>query len=404
MIRQFTAFTREIDDTEAAVREILEQLMPEENKLKNTIGIVHFYHEFVDTGVCKAIVDALPFELAGCVSSYIGTRCEYDDVAMSVTMLTSDDVYFSIQIIEDVSTKTKEQVEGEVKQVLTELSKEDMPKMIIPYLNPQTHFAADDLVDICNSLQENIPLFGTIAFDMESFGKENQSKNTHYVLARKIISSDVYAFIGFYGNFEPKFHYTTAFDLDESLIEPGEITDVSGPVLHTVNGISAVEYLKKQGIIDTDNKVVSSGMWTIPAIISYPDGTKTVRAFLMIIEGTESIFASGSMNPGGKIIFSILDADKTICSTEQLMKKLIESNEKDIIAFSCAARAWALGAKYFLEAQKIAEHAQGFENQNNEPYNYCVAYSGGEICPVWDKDGRMVNTLHNYSLITCTLN
>jgi acyl CoA:acetate/3-ketoacid CoA transferase alpha subunit len=110
------------------------------------------------------------------------------------------------------------------------------------------------------------------------------------------------------------------------------------------------------------------------------------------------------MTAGAKIVFSLLDGDKTVNSAEKLMRELIKSDSKDMIAFSCAARAWALGAKYYMEAQKIAEIAKEYEQKNNKPYNYCVSYSGGEICPVWDNEGKMVNTLHNYTIITCTFN
>jgi hypothetical protein len=403
MIKQYTAFTKEVDDSEAAVKQILEQLKLEENKLKNTFGIIHFNYEFVNTGVCKAIVDALPFELAGCVSSYVGTRGQYAEIAMSVTMLTSDDVHFSIRTVENVSTKSREQISDEVKQVFVELSREELPKMIIPFMNLQRHFSGDDLVIIGNSLQNPIPLFGTLAFDMKQI-LMTQTENTHYLLANKNISSDIFTFVAFYGNVEPKFHCTTTFDFEESFDEPGEVTAATGPILHTVSGLTALEYLKKQGIIDADNKTSGSGMWTIPAILTYPNGLKIVRSFIMIVKDTESILASGYITPGAKIVFALLDADKTVSSAEKMMKKLIESNEKDIIAYSCVARAWALGTQHYAEVQKITECAQGYEQNNNELYNYCVSYSGGEICPVWDKDGKMINTLHNYTLITCTFN
>ncbi|MDR2694924.1 MAG: hypothetical protein LBC79_00900, partial [Deltaproteobacteria bacterium] len=114
MIKLYTALTKEIDDAAAAVGEIIGQLKPEENALKNTIGIVQFHHEFAETGVYQAIVEALPFEVVGCVSTFIGICGQYGDFSLSVTMLASDDVNFSIRTLEDLDTKPREQIFQEI--------------------------------------------------------------------------------------------------------------------------------------------------------------------------------------------------------------------------------------------------------------------------------------------------
>ena len=48
MIKTLTAQTHEIDDVELAVSEILEQLNVGEKLLKNTVGILTCYTEFID--------------------------------------------------------------------------------------------------------------------------------------------------------------------------------------------------------------------------------------------------------------------------------------------------------------------------------------------------------------------
>ena len=128
MHKFYTAFTKEIDNPEAAVRDITEQLKPEENMLKNTVGIVHFYYEFAETGVCRAIADALPFELVGCVSSYSATNGGYGDIFLSVTMLTSDQAEFSVKILEDMDAKPREHISREITRLFEELCLEKNPK------------------------------------------------------------------------------------------------------------------------------------------------------------------------------------------------------------------------------------------------------------------------------------
>ena len=395
MIKLYTAFTKEIDDAESAVREIFEQLNPAENALKNTIGIIHFYYEFIETGVCQAVIDALPFEVAGCVSSYTATDKEYGDIAMAITMITSDEIDFSIRIIEDVSAKSKETLSGEVIRMCKELCAHETPKLVMPFIPPLPQYGGDDLISTVNALPEQFPMFGTISFNTEGVSGQN------YVIGNGKASS-AFAFVALYGNIEPVFCITTAFAFDDSFGGFAEITESDGLVLKKINDKSALSYLKEQGIVTSDNLVSGSAVWAVPAVLTYPNGTKIVRAFLEILEGTEYIVSTGEMEIGTKIKFAFLDGDKTLASAEKLMNELNETKRNGIMAYSCAARAWSLGAKFFAEAQKIAECAKKYGSDHDESLIYSVAYSGGEICPVLDNTGKLMNALHNYTLVTCS--
>jgi hypothetical protein len=396
MINFYTAFTREIDDPELAVQEILEQLNLKENKLKNTIGIVHFHCEFAENGIYQAIVDALPFDIAGCISAYIGIGGQYGNDILSVTMITGDDVNFNVQTVNDIGAKSREQITDEIKQICTAFGAEEKPKVVIPFMTQVPHFNGDGLVAAVNEMPDPLPMFGTIAFNLDDI-----TNKTHFVLRNGGMSSDMCVFIAIYGNFEPKFRIVSSFSFDESFSDIAEITKADGPILKTVNGIPALEYFKKQGMITSDNIVGDTGIWIIPAILTYPNGTQVVRTFPSVVEGTEYMYSTGNLETGAKIMFSSLNAEKTVASAEKLFKEISEAKENNIIAFSCAARAWALGSKYFAEAQKIAECANEYQQRHNTPLNYCLSYSGGEICPVIDNDGKLVNVLHNYTLVSC---
>jgi hypothetical protein len=373
--------------------------------LKNTIGIVHFYYECKESGVCDAILEKLPFELCGCVTTFIGAQEQYAEAALSVTMITSDDVEFSVQVIENASLKTRELLTDEVMRLSKELCAQEKPKIVFPFIPILQHFTADDLVATVNALPDPFALFGTVAFNYEDQDGESKKKDsTHFVMAKKRITADIFAFIAFYGNVKPKFHYTSSFALEDSFVETSEITDSEGPILKTVDGIGAVTYMNKRGIITEGCTVKGSSVWAIPAILTYSNGAKVVRAFLTIGEGTENIYATGSLETGAKITFSLLDGEKTVASAEKLLKELFKAEDKDAIAYSCVARAWSLGTKFSEEAQIFANCASEYKEKNKTPYNYTLSYSGGEICPVLDKDGKLVNTLHNYTLIACTFN
>jgi hypothetical protein len=312
-------------------------------------------------------------------------------------MITSDDVRFTIRSVDDAGAKSREQIADEIKRLCIGFLAEEKPKMVMPFMPHLLFFTGDDLVATANALPEPLPMFGTIAFNLEDFANK-----THFVMGNGKISPDMYVFIAFYGNFEPKFHITSSFALEEGFGDIAEITEADGPILKKVNGITALEYLKKQGMITSDNVVAATGTWTVPAILTYPNGTRVVRAFPGIVEGTEYIFSTGAMEAGAKIMFAYLDGEKTLSSAEKLFKEISAEKENGIIAYSCAARAWSLGTKYFAEAQKIAECADEYMQRNNIPLQYCVTYSGGELCPITDNDGKLVNVFHNYTIISCS--
>jgi hypothetical protein len=397
MLKVYTAFTREIDDPSAAAKEILQQLNPDVNALKNTVGIIHFYYEFVDTEVCRTVINALPFETVGCVSSYAGSCEEYAEVALSVTMITGDDFHFSVKTVENVKDKSNAEVVEATKNIFSNFAKTEKPKMVMPYLPPLQNFSGDDLVVTVNALPEAISLFGTIAFNMENVA------NSNYVLGEGRFSTDMLVFVAFYGNFEPKFHLTTSFEFEAGIGELATIDEADGTVLKSVNGMSAMAYLKKQGMITTDNAFEGS-VWAIPAILNYSNGTQVVRSFLGVVEGTEYIFATGAMEEGAKISFTYLDADKTLASADKLLDEINAADGNGVILYSCAARAWSLGSNYFAEAKKIVKFAEQYREKHNAIFNYSVAYSGGEISPIIDNNGKQINVLHNYSLISCAFN
>jgi hypothetical protein len=259
-------------------------------------------------------------------------------------------------------------------------------------------FSGDDLVAAVNALPETLPVFGTVTFNMDTLA------SPHYVLCGKKLATDIHAFVALYGDFEPKFQITSSFALEESFSDALEITDAEGTILKAVNGIPVLEYLKKQGMVTTDNIVAGTyGIWVIPAILTYPDGTRVVRAFPGVVEGTENIHSTGTMKAGAKIKFAYLDGDKTLASAVKLFENITAAKENSVMAYSCVARAWSLGSHFSAEAEKIEECAGAYQKTNNSPLNYYVAYSGGEICPVKDNDGKLVNLLHNYTLASCAL-
>jgi small ligand-binding sensory domain FIST len=214
----------------------------------------------------------------------------------------------------------------------------------------------------------------------------------------------MHAFIAFYGDVNPKFSITTAFAFEEGMSKVSTITKSEGPVLKAVDGMNAVEFLKHQGLLNLDGTVINSSVWAVPAVLTYPGGVKIARAFLGMDPATGYVFAGGYLPEGASVTFATLDSGKTLSSAAKLFDEINEAKRNDTIAFSCAARLWALGAGFGDEAEKIAESVNAYEARSGTALNYSLAYSGGEICPIKNASGEYVNALHNYTLIACSFN
>ena len=397
MIQLYTALTSEVDDADAAIRDIIEQLKPSERLLKNSFGLVHFYYEYVDTGVYQALADALPFPLVGCATTAVGAGGRYGDLSLSVAMFTSDDVEFTICTHQTVSLTDRNQLIEDVSGLLSGLCKDRQPKLVLSVLPLLTHFSGDDLVTAGGALPVPVPLFGTIAYSAEA------TPETNYVVCGGDVSSTQMVYVAFYGNVHPEFRIVTSLDHDETFGTDAVITDSDKSVLKTVNGMSAVEFLEKQGILKAKEiSKIETVIAAIPAIFTRADGTKIVRAFIGVADDAPGcLFSAGNLETGAKLTFSCLDGPMTLESARNMLTQLNDAGECSFIAFSCAARSWSLGAQTLDEFKAIADLSAQYEVQG-APIQYCVSYAGGEICPTRNESGALVNTLQNYTLIACS--
>ncbi|MCL2457053.1 MAG: FIST C-terminal domain-containing protein, partial [Defluviitaleaceae bacterium] len=376
-----------------AAKDILEQLNVEENKLKNTIFIAHFYYECVESGLCEALRNTLPFPVVGCVATYVTTNIAHGDCACSVTMITSDDTEFFIRSIKDVHAKTKDDICEELTKICEDLN--DV-KMCLSYLTPTSSFNGDDLAEIANDMENIVPFYGVMAYSLEGIDGAN------FVMDIDEISCDMFLFVAFCGKAEFSFRVATSFAFEEKFTQEADVTEADGAVLKTINGQPVVQYLKDLGMIKDGGSVTGHSLWTVPAVISYPNGTVIARSFFGIIDDTEFLLATGAIKTGGKIRFAHLDGNKTIASAAAMVDSLTEENENNVLMYNCGARVWSVGKDVFAESEKIAERAKIFKEKHNETLLYSIASCGGEICPITDKDDKLVNALHNYSFITCS--
>jgi hypothetical protein len=81
-------------------------------------------------------------------------------------------------------------------------------------------------------------------------------------------------------------------------------------------------------------------------------------------------------------------------SAEQMIKSLPDSQV--VLMADCAARLLSLGGNMLNEVETVKASAG-----SRLPYQF--AYGAGEFCPTSNKEGKLVNNFHNFSLAVCCL-
>ncbi|MDR0855646.1 MAG: hypothetical protein LBN25_04670, partial [Christensenellaceae bacterium] len=105
-IKVLTAITSEIDEPSVAVAEVLSQLELGKNQRKYSCGIIHCYSEAIETGVIKALSDALPFVTVGTTTTFNSSCGVHETVQITVTVLTSDTAQFFGGVTESYANYT----------------------------------------------------------------------------------------------------------------------------------------------------------------------------------------------------------------------------------------------------------------------------------------------------------
>lgn len=384
MISTFTAFTEEIDIADDAINEILDQLDFEQDLRKNSVGIIHCFNEFVENGIVKKLSEKLPFEIVGCTTMSASARGIMSEMALILTVFTSDDVEFSI----GVSAAVESDVDKPVKDLCGEIlgKHEKKPSLLMTFIPYTTNIPGDEFVIKINEYAKDISAFGTVAI----------SNNINFEDSYTICNGEAYrsslVLLALSGKVDPSF-YTVSVMGDLVSRQKAVITSADRNIIKTINDVTAGEYLEAAGII-RDGDV--SGLGAMPFIFELENGSRLVRTVIGITPEGYVVFA-GFVPVLSSFTICFMEAHEVLSSAENTMNEVMQNaNGKTLLIYSCAGRNWALGLNSMLEHKKISDSVK-------EMASFFCAYSGGEVYPSQLKDGRIVNYIQNNSLTVCVI-
>lgn len=384
MIRTLVAHTMEIDDVDAAVSEILDQLGLTKSLLKNAVGIISCYSEFIESGVVKALCESLPFEVVGTTTLGNAAGDALGQMMLAISVLTSDDIAFVTARTETLAEKQEERLAEAYEAALAKLPGRS-PSMMLSFMPLVYNVGGDTIVGILDRVSGGVPNFGTVTVDHTLdyqtaaviHNGESFTKNLSMVLLE--------------GDIHPSF-YVASISEGRVMKQKAIITASDGNLLKEVNGIPILRYMETIGLAKEGQ---IEGANAIPFIIDLGDGTKPIARAIYASTPEGYAVCGGNMPVGATLSVGSLEQDDVLKTTEQVVETMRRSGLTDgMLLYSCLSRNLALGVETELEMEKVRGSLAAAV-----PYHF--GYSGGEICPVYDAQGKPVNRFHNDTIVAC---
>jgi hypothetical protein len=388
MMTTKTVFTTEIDDVDAAVHSLLEQLDIEHLLLAHSVGILTCFRDFISSGVVKALCDALPFDVVGC--GCIGNGCQdaVGEIQLVLTVLSSDDVMFSAGISESLSG-VGNPFTGAYANARVKTDPFGSPKLILLCSPLLTGAGNDRTLRLFSEAAPGIPIFGTISSSVE-FQSDRYG-------APIIFNGEVYTgnagFIVLSGNVHPEF-YVTALAPQSNRKSKAVITKTDGTWVIEVNDKPPALWLRDAGIDDDSFPTLAS----FPIIVDHRDGTAPVPCAFYVISPSGYLMPSLSIRKGAGISLGEITDKDVLKTSSALVKEIAERSEGKsfVLMHSCLSRLFVLGVDTTAELELVRTLMGG-----SVPFHIC--YSGGEMCPIRKEGGEEINRLHNFSFVACTV-
>jgi hypothetical protein len=377
-----TASTTEIDDVDDAIEEILGQL-DLDGLGKNSVGILFSYYEFIETGVLSAIRDRLPFEVVGMTTMASASGGEIGSYRLCLTVLSSDDVSFATSATPPISSDNYESaIEAAYRRARGKLPGD--PAFIVSFFPFLKDVSAAELLKSFDETCGGIPIWGSISSDMDM--TYEHCRTLWNAEADKTILSMLLV----HGPIEPRFTLTSI--PERNMRESSAIiTESEGCVIKKVNGMRFDKYLESIGLVMRGAKEST----TIPLMINYGGGSKPVALAIYNMRDDGSALCGGEIPQDSALIIGQIDYDGIIETANASMEEVMGGERKNgLLLLPCVTRYLMLAPQQEDEMQLVLRAVGG-------QIPYMMGYSGGEVCPVLDKDGKYHNRHHNYTFSAC---
>ena len=383
MIHMLTAYTAEIDDVSDALDEILGHINLETLK-KNSVGLITCHYDFTDTGFINALCEKLPFEVIGMTTIASANQHGYSMYALSLTVLTSDEVIFSTAATGSINPDNyREKIATAYSDAAKKLN--DKPSLIITFFPFLKNLSGALMHRALNDTCEGIPFWGSIATNTDV----NYERCA--VFRNSDICQDGLVMALLQGPIDPDFIVVSipAQNIQENR---GKITSAEGCLLREINGIPALKYLESLGIV-----VMKDASITMPLMVYHQGSSVPIATAIYSVHDDGSLLCGGEVENGAYITVGEITVKGILSTADEGMTKLLDCGRRNgALILPCVTRYVMMLPDHNNELKHIASR---LENGTIMPY--MAGYAGGEICPVRDESGILRNRFHGFTFSAC---
>ncbi|MDL2288522.1 FIST C-terminal domain-containing protein [Oscillospiraceae bacterium OttesenSCG-928-F05] len=385
MIKSYCLHTAEADDAALAAADIMTQL--EGVSLhKNSVGILACHYDFVKNGVVSALTAALPFSVVGITTFYQATEAASGLFELTITLLTSDNVRFSLGHDNAVDDLPFNRIKNAYERGRTLCGEE--PKAIFSFLSLYRPISGDEFLRCLDEVSGGVPSFGAV-----TTGDDESGDNVYLICGDEVYTKG-FALLLIAGDVTLDY-YAASFLESHLLSMTGTVSRSEDTVVYELNGQPAGLFLTKQGIALEESEM--DKVSTVPYLIRMPGDEALTARTLCGFNAEGALYFMGDVPEGSLFRFGTVSADDILNVSRAVTERAIEENSHAalLLMFSCVGRFITLG----LESTAEMDHVKAVVPKG-QPFLSC--YAAGEICPV-RKGGTYINRYHNSSFIVCAL-
>ena len=381
MIKMISAYTEEVDEVEDGISEILNQVNPG-SLLKNSVGLVTCHFDFTNSGFIKELRKKLAFDIIGMTTLASANQYGKSMYALSLTVLTSDDVIFETGMTGSLGS---EEYEKEIEAVYKDIAgkNESKPSFILTFFPFIREVSGALLHKSFDTVCGGIPFWGSLATNVDA-----SFERCHTFLNGEICK-DALGMVLMHGPVDPEF-IVVSMPTQNIRKNRGQITSSDGCVLKEINGIPPLKYLESLGIV-----IMKDVPNVSPLMVYYEGSTEPVALAVYSVHDDGSFLCGGEMPLGASIAVGEITQDSILSSAGEGVDRVLKTGKKSgAMFFPCVSRYLMLSPNQNVELELVTK-----KMENIMPF--MVAYSGGEICPILNEEGIAKNRFHNYSFIAC---
>jgi hypothetical protein len=258
------------------------------------------------------------------------------------------------------------------------------PAFIISLFPFLSDISSADVLKHLDAACGGIPIWGSVASGMDmSYAGAGVIGNGRFHDKSAVM-------LLLHGPLEPEF--IVASIPDRNIGDRGAlITESDGCILKKANDIPLLEYFEDIGIVMR----IGQDNTTLPLMVDYGDGSKPVALAVYGLTPENWAVCGGEVPEGASFFCGEIDKDGILESAADALARIRKAEGKNcLLMLPCVTRFVMMTPEQDEEMRLVVETFGG-----KRPFVF--ALSGGEICPLRDRDGVRHNRHHNFTFSAC---